>query len=112
MRSREPQAPAIRARLDLKTQAHWRSEIDALVFPLDEHAAFCAVHRRAFRTILGSEPAPEACLNYFRGHEDAFRAAASFKIAQKRLPAGRNFHLTSRDVARKLVELKQKENGE
>ena len=98
--------------MGLEDEILWRSEIDALLFPIKEHAAFCAVHRRAFRTILGSEPAPEACLNYFRGHEDAFRAAASFKIAQKRLPAGRNFHLTSRDVARKLVELKQKENGE
>jgi hypothetical protein len=95
---------------DVTDQVLWRSEIDALVFLVEEHAAFCAVHRRAFRTLLGSEPTPGDCLNYFGGFELAFRAAARFKIAQKGVPAGRNFHLTSRDVARKLVELKLKES--
>ena len=98
--------------IDLRHQVLWRYEIDALVFPVEEHAAFCAVHRRAFRTLLGSEPTAEDCLSYFRGFEYAFRAAAGFKIAQKGLPAGRNFHLTSRDVARKLVELKSGEQGQ
>ena len=87
----------------------WHAEIDALVFPVENHAAFCAVHRRAFRTLLGSEPSPEDCLSYFDGFEYAFRAAAGIKIAQKGLPVGRNFHLTSRDIARKLVELEPKE---
>jgi hypothetical protein len=96
----------------LKDEVLWRSEIDALVFSIKEHAAACAVHRRAFRTLLGSDPMPDDCLNYFGDYEYAFRAAASFKIAQKGLPAGRNFHLTSRDVARKLVELDPKEQGE
>jgi hypothetical protein len=96
----------------LKDQARWRSEIDALAFPVEDHAAFCAVHRRAFRTLLGAEPSPEDCLSYFRGFEDAFRAAASSKIAQKGLWAGQNFHLTSRDIARKLVGLEPKEKGE
>jgi hypothetical protein len=86
----------------------WRAEIDALLFRIDEHAAYCAVHRRAFRTLLASEPTPEECLRYFSDFEDAFRAAASRKIADKGLPKGRNFHLTSRDVARKLIELKPK----
>jgi len=95
-------------------EVHWRSEIDALVFPVDQHAAFCAVHRRAFRTLLGSEPTPKDCLGYFAGFAYAFRAAARFKIAQKGLPVGRSFHLTSRDVARKLLEseLKENENNE
>jgi len=94
-------------------EVHWRSEIDALVFPVDQHAAFCAVHRRAFRTLLGSEPTPEDCLGYFAGFEYAFRAAARFKIAQEGLPVGRSFHLTSRDVARTLVESEtiRKENN-
>jgi hypothetical protein len=96
----------------MKDKVLWRFEIDALVFSIKEHAALCAVHRRAFRTLLGSDPTPEDCLNYFGGFEDAFRAAASSKIARKGLPAGRNFHLTSRDVARKLVELEPKEHGE
>lgn len=93
-------------------QVCWRSEIDALVFPVDKHAAFCAVHRLAFRTLLGLDPTPEDCLGYFGAFEYAFRAAASGKIAQKGLPVGRNFHLTSRDIARKLVALESKEKGE
>jgi hypothetical protein len=97
---------------DVMGQVCWRSEIDALVFPVEEHAASCAVHRLAFRTLLGSEPTPGDCLDYFSGYEYAFRAAARFKIAQKGLSAGRNFHLTSRDIARKLVELKPKQQGD
>ncbi|MBR0800617.1 hypothetical protein JQ615_35170 [Bradyrhizobium jicamae] len=81
------------------------------MFSVEEHAALCAVHRRAFRTLLGAEPMPADCLAYFARHEPAFRAAAGVKIAQKSLPTGRNFHLTSRDVARTLLELEQnKEN--
>jgi len=92
----------------LKAHIVWRSEIDALVFAVDEQGAFCALHRRAFRTLLGADPTPEQCLGYFTGFEAAFRAAARVKIAEKELPPGRNFHLTSRDVARKLLELKTK----
>jgi hypothetical protein len=96
----------------LKDKVRWRSDIDALIFPVDKHAGLCAVHRRAFRTLLGSEPTPEDCLGYFAGFEYAFKAAASFKITQKGVPVGRNFHLTSRDIARKLVKSKPKEQGE
>jgi hypothetical protein len=95
----------------LKDQVLWRSDIDALIFPVREHAAFCAVHRRAFRMLLGTEPTPQDCLNFFEDFEYAFRAAASFKIAHKSVPVGKNLHLTSRDVGRKLVELKPKEPG-
>ncbi|WP_024515874.1 hypothetical protein [Bradyrhizobium sp. Tv2a-2] len=87
----------------------WRPEIDALVFSVEDHAAFCAVHRRAFRTLLRFEPSPDECLSYFAGFEVAFRAAAGDKIAKKELPVGRNFHLTSRDIARKLVESETKQ---
>jgi hypothetical protein len=96
----------------VKDDVRWRPEIDALVFPVENHAAFCAVHRRAFRTLLRSEPSPEHCLSYFDGFKYAFRAAAGVKIAQKLLPVGQNFHLTSRDITRKLVELEPKEQGE
>lgn len=98
--------------MNLKEQARWRSDIDALIFPISDHAADCAVHRRAFRTLLGSDPTPQQCLAYFAEFERAFTAAASLKIARNRIPPGRNLHLTSRDVARKLVEMKQIERGE
>jgi hypothetical protein len=62
------------------------------------------VHRRAFRTLLRLEPAPADCLRHFGEHEDAFRSAAAAKIAQKKLAPGTNLHLTSRDIARKLID--------
>lgn len=93
-------------------QARWRADIQSLVFPLGDHAAICAVHRGAFRTLLGAEPTPEACLAYFEKLEEAFRAAALLKIARKGIPAGTNLHLTSRDIARKLLESEQIEGGE
>lgn len=70
------------------------------------------MHRRAFRTLLGTDPTPQQCLAYFGTFEPAFRAAASLKIARNRIPAGLNLHLTSRDVARKLLEMQQIERGE
>ncbi|MDP4345307.1 hypothetical protein, partial [Escherichia coli] len=66
----------------------------------------------AFRTLLGAEPVPEVCLGYFERHRDAFRSAASAKILGKRIPPGTNLHLTSRDIARKLLEADQIERGE
>lgn len=85
--------------------AHWRADINSLIFPLPAHQAVCAVHRGAFRTLLaGADPAPQACLAYFADVEYAFRAAATAKIARKRIPSGTNLHLTSRDIARKLLD--------
>jgi len=81
----------------------WRSDIDALVFPIEAHAASCMVHRRAFRKLLRSEPKPQDCLQYFAEVEYAFRSAACAKIMQNDIPVGMNLHLTSRDIARKLV---------
>jgi hypothetical protein len=95
----------------LKEEARWRADIESLVFPIRDHAATCAVHRRAFRTLLGFDPTPQVCLAYFQEFEATFRAAASVKIARKRIPAGTNLHLTSRDVARKLVKSGQIEHG-
>jgi hypothetical protein len=65
-----------------------------------------------FRTLLGVDPTQQACLAYFEEFEAAFRAAASVKSMRKCIPAGTNLHLTSRDVARELIELQQIERGE
>ncbi|QOZ25009.1 hypothetical protein [Bradyrhizobium sp. CCBAU 51753] len=91
---------------------HWRSDIASLVFPVEGHGAICAVHRGALRTLLDADPTPEACLGYFARFEAAFRAAAHAKIARKRILPGTNLHLTSRDIARKLLEAGQGERGE
>lgn len=96
----------------MSSEVHWRDDIASLVFPVAGHDAICAVHRGAFRTLLGVEPAPEACLGYFRQFEAAFRAAAGAKIARKRILPGTSLHLTSRDIARKLLEKAQIANGE
>ncbi len=70
--------------------ARWRADIESLVFPIGDQAAICAVHRGAFRTLLGTKPTPQACLAYFAEFEGAFRAAANLKIARKCIPAGTN----------------------
>jgi hypothetical protein len=96
----------------LTEDARWRADIESLVFPIGDQAAICAVHRGAFRTLLGTKPTPQACLAYFAEFEGAFRAAANLKIARKCIPAGTNLHLTSRDIARILLESSQIERGE
>ena len=96
----------------MSVEAHWRDDIASLVFAVTGHGAICAVHRGAFRTLLGTEPSPEDCLGYFRRFEAAFRAAAGAKIARRNILAGTSLHLTSRDVARKLLEDRQIANGE
>jgi hypothetical protein len=87
---------------ETRIPATWRDDIDALVFEPDDHQGFCMVHRRAFRTLQRSSPAPADCQAYFGAHERAFRAAASAKIAQQNVGRGVNFHLTSRDIARQM----------
>lgn len=94
-------------------QAHWRTDINSLIFALPAHQAVCAVHRGAFRTLLtGTEPTPQACLAYFADFKYAFQTAATAKIARKRIPPGTNLHLTSRDIARKLVERAEIRSGD
>ncbi|MGY8661045.1 hypothetical protein Q3C01_01590 [Bradyrhizobium sp. UFLA05-109] len=88
----------------MNDDVHWRADITSVIFSVRDHGAICAVHRGAFRTLLGADPSPAECLGYFERFEDAFRSAASAKVVQKRIPAGRNLHLTSRDIARKLLE--------
>jgi hypothetical protein len=81
----------------------WRAEIDALVFRPAGHGGWCAVHRLAFRALLGKrEPAPEDCLAYAAANRAAFEAAAAGKIARRGYDVAASLHLTSRDVARLL----------
>jgi hypothetical protein len=96
----------------LSNEVHWRDDIASLVFPVAGHGAICAVHWGAFRTLLGTEPTPDACLGYFRQFEAAFLAAADAKIARNLISPGTSLHLTSRDIARKLLEDAQIANGE
>ncbi|MDA9410066.1 MULTISPECIES: hypothetical protein [unclassified Bradyrhizobium] len=96
----------------MSSEARWRDDIASLVFPVAGHGAICAVHRGAFRTLLGTKPTPEACLDYFRRFEAAFRTAADAKIARRDILPGTSLHLTSRDIARKLLEEAQIANGE
>lgn len=96
----------------MSNEAHWRDDIASLVFPVTGHGAICAVHRGAFKTLLGTSPSPETCLGYFRRFEAAFRSAADAKIARKGISPGTSLHLTSRDIARKLLEDAQIADGE
>jgi hypothetical protein len=93
-------------------KAYWRSDIDALIFRMWDRGAACAVHRGAFRTLLGFDPTANDCLAYFEKFEWAFRSAAGIKIARNYVPGGMNIHLTSRDIARNLLELKPVKGGE
>jgi hypothetical protein len=61
------------------------------------------VHRRAFGTLLKHAAAPEDCVAFFRQHAAAFQAAARAKIVRTGLGQGANLHLTSRDVARQMM---------
>ncbi|HMA52691.1 MAG TPA: DUF1488 family protein [Magnetospirillaceae bacterium] len=79
--------------------AAWREDIDALEFRPAGHQGLCLVHRLTLRTVIGRLAAPEECLAYFAAHRERFEAAARDKIARAALPAGANFHLTSRDIA-------------
>jgi hypothetical protein len=80
----------------------WRSDLDSLSFQPRGHTGQCLVHRRAFRTILGFNPAPADCDTCFLQQQSAFEAAAAAKIARAALAADANFHLTSRDVLRSM----------
>ena len=80
----------------------WRNDVEALAFQPDGRQGYCMIHRLAFRTLLGFSPTPEDCASFFRDNFDAFQAAANAKIREKNVADGMNFHLTSRDVARRL----------
>ena len=81
----------------------WRDDIDALVFRPAGHGGWCAVHRLAFRALLGTRnPTPEDCLAHAAAHRGAFEEAAAGKIARRGYGAAASLHLTSRDIARAL----------
>jgi hypothetical protein len=77
----------------------WREDIDALQFRIAEGRA-CMVHRLAFRRLLGRTPQRDDCMSYFVARASTFRIAAALKVARCGIAAGRNFHLTSRDITR------------
>jgi hypothetical protein len=65
------------------------------------------IHRRAFGTLLGSEPERNACEQYFAMHRAAFERAAAAKIRRAGLATLDSLHLNSRDLARALRESEQ-----
>ncbi|WP_313475891.1 hypothetical protein [Agrobacterium pusense] len=79
----------------MEDAADWSEELDALRFAVPGHGAYCAVHRLAFKAVLGPSPADEAALAFFQHHQAAF-VAANF-------PAGRSLHLNSRDIRRAIA---------
>lgn len=87
----------------MQDAAEWSEELDALRFAVPGHGAPCAVHRLAFKAVLGASPAEEAALAFFRDHKAAFLAAAFAKIKRANLPAGRSLHLNSRDIRRAIA---------
>lgn len=82
--------------------AEWSVALDALRFPVPGHGAPCAVHRLAFKALLGAQPDREACLVCFLENQQAFFAAAQAKIERQKLPFDRSLHLNSRDIRRAL----------
>lgn len=80
----------------------WRDDVEALVFQPDGHEGLCMVHRHAFRTLLKRMPSPGECAEFFRGHHQAFQAAARAKVLRAGVAISANFHLTSRDLSRQM----------
>ena len=87
----------------MQDAAEWSEELDALRFAVPGHGAFCAVHRLAFKAVLGPSPSGQSALTFFHEHEVAFVAAALAKIKRANLPAGRSLHLNSRDIRRAIA---------
>jgi hypothetical protein len=81
----------------------WRPEIDSLCFQPDQHGGLCVIHRLAFRTLLGFDPAPGECQALFSREHKAFREAARAKIIRRALGPDARFHLTSRDILRAMA---------
>lgn len=80
----------------------WRADVDALAFRPEGHRGLCMVHRHAFRTLLRHYPSPEECGDFFRQHVAVFQAAAQAKIERALVAVDANFHLTSRDLSRRM----------
>lgn len=80
--------------------AFWREDIDSLAFYVDQHEGLCVMHRRAFRALLGFDPTPQQCLDYFEQRRVVFVQSARNKIERAKIPSSANFHITSRDIRR------------
>lgn len=78
----------------------WRDDIDSLAFRPEGHEGWCVMHRRAFRTLLGFEPTPQDCMDYFNNERQTFQQAAREKIRLASIVSESNFHLNSRDIQR------------
>ncbi|MFF2320857.1 hypothetical protein ACFVTJ_07390 [Agrobacterium sp. NPDC058088] len=87
----------------MQDAAEWSDELDALRFAVPGHGAPCAVHRLAFKAVLGPSPAGQAALAFFHDNKAAFLLAAFAKIKRANLPAGRSLHLNSRDIRRAIA---------
>jgi len=83
--------------------SEWRSDVDALTFEVGSHTGRCFVQRGAFGTLLGHDPVPAECAQYFEEHRAVFERAAQEKLLRAKIAAGANYHLTSRDIARELT---------
>lgn len=83
--------------------AEWSDKLDALSFPVPNHAGRCVMHRLAFRALLAVEPQRDACLAYFTANKAAFLSAATTKITRLALPADRSLHINSRDLRRAIT---------
>lgn len=87
--------------------AEWSDELDALRFTVPGHGAPCAMHRLAFKALLGQEPEKDACLRFFHENRTAFLMAAKSKINRLELPKDRSLHINSRDLRRALAGVTQ-----
>jgi hypothetical protein len=85
-----------------KLSALWRNEIDSLAFQPVGHEGFCVIHRRAFRSLLNSEPTSQSCLDFFIHSQPLFEQAALEKIQRAGIALTENFHLNSRNIRRLL----------
>jgi len=86
----------------------WRIDIDSFTFRPVDYGGVCVVHRRAFETLVGVPLSAVTCQEYFSSNLDAFQAAAAAKISRDELTQGVAFHLTSRDIRRYLIRLRNR----
>jgi hypothetical protein len=80
----------------------WRADLYAIQFPVAE-GRHCFIHRLALRKFLGRTPTACESLEFAARNSEILKAAAEDRCVHLQA-AGRwgNFHLTSRDIARKF----------
>ena len=87
----------------MEITSEWSDGLDALRFSVPGHGAPCAMHRLAFKALLGKEPQKATCLQFFAENREAFLKAAAAKISSLKLAADRSLHINSRDVRRAMT---------